>query len=250
MEINSDISKITKKLSGTDSKVKTEEAARILKSSVAEAKTSELPTELIDKSISKLKSYISRIKSNLSDYSKNQSELDILDKIESQLKDVSPESKDKTIDNLKGIINDAKYAGESIKEDLPKVVLNLPAAANYEEIQKALPEAKKELKARKEETATTFPVEIAIRAAQKVTLRAGFSANADIIIRRSDKVLTVPERVVYFEKGETYVMVPKPDGTSEKRAIKTGLSDAINVEVTAGLKENEKVLEKPQKEIK
>ena len=42
----------------------------------------------------------------------------------------------------------------------------------------------------------------------------------------------------------------KPDGTSEKRAIKTGLSDAINVEVTAGLKENEKVLEKPQKEIK
>jgi len=151
MEINSDISKITKKLSGTDSKVKTEEAARILKSSVAEAKTSELPTELIDKSISKLKSYISRIKSNLSDYSKNQSELDILDKIESQLKDVSPESKDKTIDNLKGIINDAKYAGESIKEDLPKVVLNLPAAANYEEIQKALPEAKKELKARKEE---------------------------------------------------------------------------------------------------
>ncbi len=106
------------------------------------------------------------------------------------------------------------------------------------------------LKAKKEETATTFPVEIAIRAAQNVTLRAGFSANADIIIRRSDKVLTIPERVVYFEKGETYVLVPKPDGTSEKRAIKTGLSDAINVEVTAGLKENEKVLEKPQKEIK
>lgn len=106
------------------------------------------------------------------------------------------------------------------------------------------------LKAKKEESATTFPVEIMIRTADKVTLRAGYSANADIVIQKREKVLTVPERVVYFDKGESYVMLPKADGTSEKRAIKTGLSDAINVEVLSGLKENEKVMEKPQKEIK
>jgi HlyD family secretion protein len=106
------------------------------------------------------------------------------------------------------------------------------------------------LKAKKEETATTFPVEISILTADKVTLRAGFSASADIIIQKRDKVLTVPERVVYFEKGESYVMVPKADGTSEKRMIKTGLSDAITVEVLSGLKEGEKVSEKPTKEIK
>jgi len=106
------------------------------------------------------------------------------------------------------------------------------------------------LKAKKEETATTFPIEIAIRNASASTLRAGFSANADVIIQRRDKAITVPERVVYFEKNETYVMLPKPDGTSEKRAIKTGLSDAINVEVIAGLAEGDKVLEKPKKEIK
>lgn len=121
----------------------------------------------------------------------------------------------------------------------------------------ALPEAsivgvltKISLKAKKEETATTFPVEIAIRTAEKVTLRAGFSANADIIIQQRDKVLSVPERVVYFEKNQSYVMLPKPDGQSEKRVITTGLSDAINVEVTGGLKENDRVLEKPKKEIK
>lgn len=106
------------------------------------------------------------------------------------------------------------------------------------------------LKAKKEEQATTFPVEISIQAADNVTLRAGFSANADIIIRKRERVLTLPERVVYFENGKSYVMLPKPDGTSEKRAITTGLSDAINLEVTGGLKEGEKVLEKPQKEIK
>jgi HlyD family secretion protein len=121
----------------------------------------------------------------------------------------------------------------------------------------ALPEAKISgvvskisLKAKKEETATTFPVEIAIRTTGNVTLRAGFSANADIIIQKRDKAISVPERVVYFEKNETYVLLPKPDGTSEKRVIKTGLSDAINVEVTSGLAEGDKVLEKPKKEIK
>lgn len=106
------------------------------------------------------------------------------------------------------------------------------------------------LKAKKEETATTFPVEIAIKAADNVTLRAGFSANADIIIEKREKAITIPERVVFFEKNETYVMLPKPDGTAEKRAIRTGLSDALNVEVISGLKEGDKVLEKPQKEIK
>ena len=106
------------------------------------------------------------------------------------------------------------------------------------------------LKAKKEETATTFPVEIAIRTAGGTTLRAGFSANADIIIQRRDKAISIPERVVYFDKNETYVMLPKADGTSEKRVIKTGLSDAINVEVTSGLAEGDKVLEKPKKEIK
>jgi HlyD family secretion protein len=106
------------------------------------------------------------------------------------------------------------------------------------------------LKAKKEETATTFPVEIIIKAASNVTLRAGFSANADIIIQKREKALTIPERVVYFDKKETYVMVSRADGTSEKRIIKTGLSDAINVELISGLEEGEKVLEKPQKEIK
>lgn len=121
----------------------------------------------------------------------------------------------------------------------------------------ALPDAKVtgvvskiSLKAKKEEQATTFPVEIAIRQTGNVTLRAGFSANADIIIRERRNVLTIPERVVYFDKKETYVNVPKADGTAEKRVITTGLSDAINIEVLSGLKPGEKVLEKAQKEIK
>lgn len=107
------------------------------------------------------------------------------------------------------------------------------------------------LKAKKEESATTFPIEIELERAGDATLRAGLSANADVIIQERKGVLTVPERVVTFEKGDSaWVMVRKADGTAEKRLIRTGLSDAIQVEVVSGLKEGEVVQEKPLKEVK
>lgn len=104
------------------------------------------------------------------------------------------------------------------------------------------------LKAKKEENATTFPVEIALEETSGATLRAGLSANAEIVVRERRGVLTVPERVVTFSGDTAWVSVQTPVG-SEKRVIRTGLSDAIRVEVTAGLKQGERVLEKPTKSV-
>lgn len=105
------------------------------------------------------------------------------------------------------------------------------------------------LKAQKEESATTFPVEIEIAETGGATLRAGLSANAEIVIRRAENVLTVPERVVTFEDGGAWVRVLRADGTGERRVVRTGLSDALSVEVVEGLEEGETVLEKPAKTI-
>jgi HlyD family secretion protein len=103
------------------------------------------------------------------------------------------------------------------------------------------------LKARREENATTFPVEITLQAAEGTTLRAGLSANAEIIIQRRQNVLTVPERVVTFAGDTAWVNVRRADGTAERRVIRTGLSDALNVEVLSGLRAGERVMEKPGK---
>jgi len=105
------------------------------------------------------------------------------------------------------------------------------------------------LKAKKEQNATSFPVEIALRETEGALLRAGLSANAEIIIRKSENVLQIPERTVTFSGDTAWVSVQKADGTAEKRVIKTGLSDAIQVEVMSGLKEGEKVVEKPTKKV-
>lgn len=105
------------------------------------------------------------------------------------------------------------------------------------------------LKAEKKENATVFPIEIAIPKSDNATLRAGYSANANIIIQKKVDVLMIPERVVTFRNDSSFVKVVFAAGRDEDRMIKTGLSDAINIEVQKGLKEGDEVFEKPVKKI-
>ncbi|UCC48875.1 MAG: efflux RND transporter periplasmic adaptor subunit [Gemmatimonadota bacterium] len=105
------------------------------------------------------------------------------------------------------------------------------------------------LKARTEDNATVFPVEIALDPTDEVVLRAGYSAQADVIIDRRDDALMVPERLVRMSGDTARVTVLLDDGSQEERVIETGLSDAINVEVISGLEEGEKVVEPPPREI-
>jgi HlyD family secretion protein len=105
------------------------------------------------------------------------------------------------------------------------------------------------LKARKQENTTVFPIEAAIDSARNATLRAGFSANANIIIAQKDSVLTLPERVITFRNDSSFVRIPEGEKGSKEVSLKTGLSDAINIEVISGLKIGDEVLEKEVKEI-
>jgi len=72
-------------------------------------------------------------------------------------------------------------------------------------------------------------------------LRAGYSANADIILAKKDKVMALPESVLQFDKDKTYVEVQTAPDKFEKRYITTGLSDGINIEVLSGVSKTDKV---------
>mgnify|MGYP001355489478 FL=1 len=120
----------------------------------------------------------------------------------------------------------------------------------------ALPDAQIEgvlsrisLKARNQDNSTVFPVEITLERTDGVTLRAGYSANAHIIIEKRENVLMIPERVVTFSGDTAWVTVDLGAGQTERRIIETGLSDAINIEVVSGLREGERVREKPTRQI-
>jgi HlyD family secretion protein len=120
----------------------------------------------------------------------------------------------------------------------------------------ALPEAEVKgevysisLKARSEDNATVFPIEVRLTELDDAVLRAGYSANVDVIIDRRDDVLVIPERLVRFEEDATRVTVLLADGATEEREIETGLSDALTIEVVSGLEEGESVVEPPPREI-
>jgi HlyD family secretion protein len=104
-------------------------------------------------------------------------------------------------------------------------------------------------KAKKEGNATLFDTEISIDKTGGQTLRAGFSATASIRIRERKQVLLLPERLVIFENGKRFVEIPQNQQT-KKVEIQTGLSDGLNIEILSGLKEGEKIVERPPREIK
>jgi HlyD family secretion protein len=110
-------------------------------------------------------------------------------------------------------------------------------------------------KAREKEGATVFDVEAKIDAptgdTADITLRAGYSANANVIIQEKKDVLLVPERLVTLVDGKSSVELPaaKPDAEPIKKEIEVGLSDGLNMEVVAGLNEGDKVIQRPAKEI-
>ena len=105
--------------------------------------------------------------------------------------------------------------------------------------------------AQQKEGATLFDVEVELEPS-KITLRAGYSANADVIIREKKDVLVIPERLVTFADGgkKASVELPGSDPKSPKKVdIKTGISDGLNVEVLSGLTKGQKLVERPPKEI-
>ena len=72
-------------------------------------------------------------------------------------------------------------------------------------------------------------------------IRAGYSANADIVLDRVDSVLAISESLLIFDGDTIYVEVEVAPQEFEKRIIKTGLSDGINIEVISGIEESDKI---------
>jgi len=86
-----------------------------------------------------------------------------------------------------------------------------------------------------------FTIRAAVQLSKDLFLRSNYSANADIVLDKREDVLAVNEGDLIIEDKATFVEVEKAPQQFEKREIKTGLSDGINIEVVSGLKPEEKI---------
>lgn len=92
-----------------------------------------------------------------------------------------------------------------------------------------------------EEGAIQFPIKAQITLQDNSFLRAGYSANADIVLEKKDSVMAIRESNLIFEGDKIFVEVQTAPQQFEKREISTGLSDGINIEVKKGLKQKDLV---------
>ena len=92
-----------------------------------------------------------------------------------------------------------------------------------------------------ENGAIQFEIKAAVDLIDTVFVRAGYSANADIVLDKRDSVLAISEALLQFENDSAYVEIETEPQTFEKRFIETGLSDGINIEVLSGLTKEDKI---------
>ena len=92
-----------------------------------------------------------------------------------------------------------------------------------------------------ENGAIQFEIKASVELKANTFLRAGYSANADIVLDKREKVMAISESLLQFEKENIFVEVEKAPQIYEKRKVETGLSDSINIEILSGISQNDKV---------
>lgn len=89
-----------------------------------------------------------------------------------------------------------------------------------------------------ENGAVLFEMKAAMHVPKDVFIRAGYSANAEIILERSANVLTLPESAIEMKNDSSFVYVltaTTPKQQFEKRAVELGLSDGVKIEIKKGI---------------
>jgi HlyD family secretion protein len=90
-----------------------------------------------------------------------------------------------------------------------------------------------------------FPIEGDVFNPNSEYIRAGFSANGEIVLSSKKNALLLDESLIQYEKKNgkdtPFVEVKQKDGSFKKVFLKLGTSDGINVEILSGITKNDEV---------
>merc|ERR1712086_334629 len=91
--------------------------------------------------------------------------------------------------------------------------------------------------------AVQFKIKADVTLDENFFIRAGYSANADIVLEKKDSIKSIKEALLKFDRKteEPYVEVKNSDGKFDKRTLKLGTSDGVNVEIIEGLEMEDEI---------
>ena len=144
-------------------------------------------------------------------------------------------------------MNDLIFRGNIDETEVGRLVEGMPMKITVGALQDLSFEANLEYvspKAVESNGANQFEVKAAVHVIKGGKIRSGYSANAEIVLAKASKVLSIPESAIEFSGDSTFVYVVKGSGekkTYDRRAVTTGLSDGVNIEIKKGITTKDKV---------
>ena len=144
-------------------------------------------------------------------------------------------------------MNDLIFRGNIDETEVGRLVEGMPMKITIGALQDLSFEANLEYvspKAVESNGANQFEVKAAVHVIKGGKIRSGYSANAEIVLAKANKVLSIPESAIEFSGDSTFVYVVKGSGeqkTYDRRAVTTGLSDGVNIEIKKGITAKDKV---------
>jgi HlyD family secretion protein len=144
-------------------------------------------------------------------------------------------------------MNDLIFRGNIDETEVGQLVTGMPMKITIGALQNVSFNASLEYvspKAVESNGANQFEIKAAVSTLSDNKIRSGYSANAEIVLARAENVLTIPESAIEFSGDSTFVYIVKGEGTTkdyERRAVTTGLSDGVNIEIKKGLTAKDRV---------
>jgi HlyD family secretion protein len=144
-------------------------------------------------------------------------------------------------------MNDLIFRGNIDETEVGQLVNGMPMKITIGALQDLSFDASLEYvspKAVENNGANQFEIKAAVKLTEGGKIRSGYSANAEIVLSKAEKVLGIPESAIEFSGDSTFVYVIKGSGkqkTYERTLVETGLSDGVNIEIKKGITTKDKV---------
>ena len=140
-------------------------------------------------------------------------------------------------------MDDLIFDGNIDETEVGRISLGLPVKITVGALQDVSLDATLEYiapKATESNGTNLFEIKASVKVPSGVTVRSGYSANAEIVLQKAENVVCIQESAIQWDGDDTYVYI-KDGEDYARRDVVTGLSDGVNIEIKSGLSAGEKV---------
>lgn len=141
-------------------------------------------------------------------------------------------------------MSDMIFQGQVDESEVGKIKVGMPLDIKIGALEKETFAGKLEHiapKGKEIDGAIQFEIKAAVTPKPDVFVRAGYSANADVVLDKRTNVLAIREALVQFDNGKPFVEIEVQKGVYQRKDIKLGLSDGIYAEVLEGVTKDQQV---------